>query len=148
MINLDRFGKRRAYPVEQIAECRFAVGIAHRSVKADFGLETGQLAVMGEAPVAPPQLADKGMGVGQADLADIGLADVADDHFALDRVALHQVGNFRFAAGCRVLKYTQPTSFVETDPPAIAMRAGAATTLHQPGKAENDIGRHVGAHAQ
>ncbi|MCY1413926.1 hypothetical protein D9M71_293640 [compost metagenome] len=148
MLDVDRLGERRAYPVEQVAERRFTVGVAHRPVKANLGLKAGQLPVMGETPVAPPQFADKGVGIGQADLADIGLADVADNHFALDRITLHQVGDFRFAAGRRVLEHAQATPLVEADAPAIAVGAGAPAPLHQPGKAENDIGRHVGAHAQ
>ncbi|MCY1177874.1 hypothetical protein D9M73_181990 [compost metagenome] len=88
------------------------------------------------------------MGVGQAHLADVGLADVADDHFALDRVALHQVGHFRLAAGGRVLEQAQAAAFVEADTPAIAVRARAPTALHQPGEAEHDIGRDIGTHAQ
>lgn len=88
------------------------------------------------------------MGIGQADLADVGLTNMANHDFALDGITLHQLCDFRFAAGCRVLKQTQATALVEGNAPAIAMRTGAAATLHQPGKAEDNVGRDVGAHAQ
>lgn len=88
------------------------------------------------------------MGVGQADLADVGLADVPDHHFALDRIALHQVRDFRFGARRRVLEQAQASAFIEGDAPPVAVRTGAAAALHQPGEAEHDIGRDIGAHAQ
>ncbi|MNM78681.1 hypothetical protein D3C81_905910 [compost metagenome] len=103
---------------------------------------------MGETPVAPPQLTDERMRVGQGDLADVGLADVPDHHFALDRIALHQVRDLRLAARRRVLEQPQSTAFIEGNAPAIAVRAGASAALHQPGEAEHDIGRDIGAHAQ
>jgi hypothetical protein len=88
------------------------------------------------------------VGVGQAHLADIGLADMADHHFTLDGVTLHQQGDFRLAAGGRVLEQAQATTFVEGDAPTVAVGAGTPTALHQPGKAEHDIGGDVGTHAQ
>ncbi|MNH18843.1 hypothetical protein D3C79_785640 [compost metagenome] len=88
------------------------------------------------------------MGVGQADPTDVGLADMTDDHFALDRVTLHQVGHFRLAARRRVLEQAQAAPFIETDAPAVTVRAGAPAALHQAGEAEDDIGRDVGTHAQ
>ncbi|MNZ73428.1 hypothetical protein D3C78_918390 [compost metagenome] len=146
--NRHRLRERLAYAVEQVAESRFAVGITNRPIEAGLALELAKLTVMGETPVAPPQLADERMGVGQADLADIGLANVADHDFALDRVALHQVGDFRLATGSRVLEQAQATALVEGDAPAVTVRAGAPAALHQPGEAENDVGRHIGTHAQ
>ncbi|MNY30548.1 hypothetical protein D3C86_1646610 [compost metagenome] len=88
------------------------------------------------------------MGIGQTDLADIGLADMADHHFALDRVTLYQLRHFRLAAGARLLEQAQAAPFIEADTPTVAMRPGAAAAAHQPGKAENDIGGHIGAHAE
>ena len=103
---------------------------------------------MGETPVTAPQLAYERVGIGEADLADVGLADMPDHDLALDRVALNQVRDFRLAARRRVLEQTQAPAFIEGDAPAVAMRTGTAATLHQPGEAEHDIGRHIGAHAQ
>ncbi|MNL40332.1 hypothetical protein D3C87_1626750 [compost metagenome] len=103
---------------------------------------------MGETPVAAPQFTDERVGVGQADLADVGLADMPDHHFALDRVALHQIGHFRLTTRRRVLEQAQTATFVEGDTPAVTVRTGTPATLHQPGKAEHDVGRDIGAHAQ
>lgn len=62
-----------AQMVEQVTEQRFAVGVAHRLIETLGAAETPELAVVGEHPVAAPELADEGVGVGQADVADIGL---------------------------------------------------------------------------
>ena len=79
--------------VQQVAEDRFAVGVADRGVGALIRVETGQLTIVGEGPVLAPEFAGERVGVGQADAADIGLADMADDVFRLDRVLLDQLGN-------------------------------------------------------
>ncbi|MCY1424405.1 hypothetical protein D9M71_401490 [compost metagenome] len=143
-----RFGEGTAHAVQQVAEGGFAVGVAYRAVEAFRRLEAGQLSVVGEAPVAPPELTHEGVGVGQADLADVGLANMADHRLALDRIALHQARHFGFDAGRGVLEQAQAAAFIEADAPAIAVRAGAAAALHQAGEAEDDIGGDVGAHAK
>src|SRR5690606_2298551 len=43
---------------------------------------------------------------------------------------------------------TQPAALVEGDTPAILVRPGPPTALHQPGEAEVNVGRYVGAHAE
>src|SRR5690606_18523040 len=143
-----RLGKGAPHTVEQIAECGFAVGLAHGPIEAAGALQAGQLAVVRETPVAPPQFTAEGMGIDQTDLADVGLTDMADDHFAFDRVALHQLRHLGLAARPRVLEQAQIALLIETDAPAIAMRAGATTALHQPGETEDDIGGYIGAHAE
>uniref|UniRef100_A0A1I7YQC8 Nitrogenase iron protein n=1 Tax=Steinernema glaseri TaxID=37863 RepID=A0A1I7YQC8_9BILA len=90
LLDLDRLGECLADAVEQVAEGGLAVGIAHWAVEGALPLEVAQLAVVCEAPVAPPQFAHERVGVGQAHLANVGLANVADDHLALDRITLHQ----------------------------------------------------------
>ncbi|KAF1061511.1 MAG: hypothetical protein GAK45_02205 [Pseudomonas citronellolis] len=136
------------HTVEQVAERRLAVGIAHRAVEAGGRREVGQLAVVGEGPVTSAHFAYERVGVGQTDLADVGLADVPDHRFALDRIALHQARDFRVAARGRVLEQAHTTAFVEGDAPTVTVGAGAATALHQPGEAEHDIGGDIGAHAK
>src|SRR5690606_6218349 len=96
----------------------------------------------------PPQLTGKRVRIGQADLANIGLANMADHHLALDRIALHQARHLRINAGGRVLEQTQPAPFIKADTPPIAMRPGSPATLHQPGEAEHDIGGHIRTHAE
>src|SRR5690606_8607078 len=148
VLGIDAFRKISAHAVEQIAEGGFAVGIAHRLVERPCRTEIGELAVMGEAPVLSPEFADEGMGIDQRHLADIGMADMADHHFALDQIALEHLRHFRLAAGHRVLEQTQPAALVEGDTPAILVRPGPPTALHQPGEAEVNVGRYVGAHAE
>lgn len=79
--------------IQQVAEDGFAVGVADRGVGAAVRLETSQLTIVGEGPVLAPEFAGERVGVGQADAADIGLADMADNVFRLDRVLLDQLGN-------------------------------------------------------
>src|SRR5690606_13234736 len=87
------------------------------------------------------------MGIGQGDPSDIGLADVADDVFGFDGIALDQLGNGRAVTGRRIMEAAHPTPLVEGHSPAVAMRTGTPTALHQPGKAETDIRGYIGAHA-
>src|SRR5690606_19832381 len=87
------------------------------------------------------------MGIGQGDPSDIGLADVADDVFGFDGIALDQLGNGRAVTGRRIMEAAHPAPLVEGHSPAVAMRTGTPTALHQPGKAETDIRGYIGAHA-
>jgi hypothetical protein len=64
-----------------------------RNGPSRVGPEILQVAVVGEHPVAAPQLAHEGMAVFQRDLALRGLADVGDDVQGLDRVLLDQFGD-------------------------------------------------------
>ena len=146
--DVDRLREGFTNPVEQVTERCFAVGITNRAVKTRTRREVGQLAVVRKTPVAPPQLANKRVGIGQAHLAHVGLTDMANHHFAFDRVPLHQQGDLGVATGARVLEQAQATAFIEGNAPAIAVRACTPATLHQAGKAEHNIGRDVGAHAQ
>ena len=133
--------------IEQIAEDRLAVGITHRLEGTFPGDKVIDLAVMGEGPVLTPQLPGKGMGIGQADPADVGLADMADDVLRLDRITLDQLGNGRAVTGLRIMKAAHPAPFVEGHAPAVTMGPGTPAALHQPGKTEADIRRYVGTHA-
>ena len=135
-------------PVEQVTERCFAVGITNRAVKTRTRRKVGQLAIVRKTPVASPQLANKRVGIGQAHLAHVGLADMANHHFAFDRVTLYQQGDFGVATGGRVLEQAQAPAFIEGNAPAITMRASTPAALHQAGKAEHNISRDVGAHAQ
>ena len=103
---------------------------------------------MGKGPVLAPELAGERVGVGQADAADIGLADMADDVLGLDRVLLDQTGDGGAVAGVGVVKAAQAFAFIEGDAPAIPVRANLAAAAHQAGKAEADVGRDIGAHAE
>ena len=51
-------------------------------------------------------------------------------------------------ARLRVVKSAATLAVVEGNAPTVAVRAALATAPHQPGKAEADIGRHVGIHSQ
>src|SRR5690606_12810752 len=133
--------------VEQIAEDGLAVGIAHRLEGPLPRCEVIDLPVVGEGPVLAPQLPGQGQGIGQGDPSDIGLADVADDVFGFDGIALDQLGNGRAVTGRRIMEAAHPTPLVEGHSPTVAMRTGTPTALHQPGKAETDIRGYIGAHA-
>src|SRR5690554_3084340 len=136
----------RPQAVEQIAEDGLAVGIAYRLEGPLPRCEVIDLPVVGEGPVLAPQLPGEGMGIGQGDPSDIGLADVADDVFGFDGIALDQLGNGRAVTGRRIMEAAHPAPLVEGHSPAVAMRTGTPTALHQPGKAETDIRRTFGAH--
>lgn len=118
----------QADAVQQVAEGALAVGVANRAVDALRRLEVGELAVMREAPVLPPQLANERMGIDQRNLAHIGVADVADHHFALDEVALHHLRHFGLATRDRVLEQAQAATFIEGDAPAVLVRPGLAAS--------------------
>src|SRR5690606_17835447 len=136
-----------AQPVEQLADDGFAVGTTDGPERPRAGGEVTDLAIMGEGPVLPPQLAGKRMGIGQADPAHIGLANVTDDILRLDRVALDQLGDSGAVTGRRVMEAAHTLALIESHTPPITVGAGATATLHQPGKAETDIRRYVGTHA-
>src|SRR5690606_32090377 len=140
------FGELSAQTIEQIAEDGFAVGVAHGLERTRASHETIDLAVVGTGPVLSPQLTGKRMGVGQADTPHIGLADMADHIFRFDRIALDQLGDGRTVAWRRVMEATNALALIEGHAPAITMGPRLAATLHQSGKAEADIRRHVGTH--
>ena len=79
--------------IQQVAEDGFAVGVADRGVGALIRVETGQLTIVGEGPVLTPEFPSERVGIGQADAADVGLSDMTDDVFRLDRILLDQFGN-------------------------------------------------------
>ena len=85
-----------------------------------------KLTVVGVAPVVAVQLADKRVGIFQRDLADIGLADMADDSPAFNRVLANKLCDLRGTAGGRVAKLAN----------ALAMSRGTGLTnrLKQSGK--------------
>jgi len=136
--------------VEQPAERRFAVSIADRQMLAGLlqGLVVGQLAVMGECPKTAPLLSGERMGIFQGNRAAVGLADMADNGAAFNRVGLHQFGDGRVVARRGIFKSAAALVFVKGDAPAVPMRPGAPAALHQAGKTEADIGRDVRAHTQ
>src|SRR5260370_33165151 len=88
------------------------------------------------------------MGVFELDPAAIGAADVADYDPALDRVIADEMRDLRMRARLRVVKAAAALALVKGDAPAVGMRPALAAAPHQPGKAEADVGRHIGAHAQ
>ncbi len=101
LFDLDRLREGFADTIEQITEGRLAVSIAHRTVERDTRAEVSQLAVVRKAPVTAPEFTHERMGVGQADLAHIGLTNMANHHFTFDGITLHQLRDFRLAAGSR-----------------------------------------------
>ena len=137
-----------AQVVEDVAEQGFAVGVADGFVEARFGAEASELAVVGEDPVSAPEFADKRMGVGQADFADVGLADVADGDFAFDGVGLDHFGDAGVGAGVGVVEAAHALAFVERHAPAVFVGTGVAAAAGQAGEAEAQVGGGVGAHGQ
>src|SRR5690554_4630999 len=148
LLPVNRLRMTVANAVEHVAKSRFAVGVAYRAVVAVFGRKIGKLSVVGKTPVAAPQLAHKGVGIGQLDRADIGLADMADDQGAFDWVTLYQAGNLGIHTWFWVVKQAQSGALIEADTPAVSMWPGTAAALHQAGKTEYNISRHIGTHAK
>ena len=126
-----------------------AVGVAYRAVPPrGQPLVTGQLAIVGKGPVTAPQFAGKGVGVFQGDTPPVRLPDMADHGTALDGQCLDQLGDGRLGTGFGILEGAKTPPLIEGDPPAILVGTGLAAPQHQPGKAEADVGRHIGAHAE
>ena len=138
----------RSKVVKNIAEQRLAVGGADRLIEPWSRTEAGELAVVGEHPVATPEFAHEGMGVGQAGVADVGLANVADGHFAFYWMSLDHCGDSGIGAGIGVVEGPYAFAFVKGDAPAVLVRAGLSTPTGQAGKAETQVSGGVGAHGQ
>ena len=132
--------------LHQPAEGVLGVGVAHRAEgTVQRRAEAGEVAVVGEHPVAAPQLAHERMGVLQRHPALRGLADVGDDVAAVDRVALHQLGHRRAARAVVVDEQAHAAVFEEGDAEAVLVLVG---TLRQAGEAEHHVGGRVGIHAE
>ena len=98
LLDAGHAGMRLGQLLHDPAEGVLAVGAAHRVEAAvQPRTEVLQVAVVGEHPVAAPQLAHEGVAVLQVHRALRGLADVGDDVAALDRVAADQLGHRRLA---------------------------------------------------
>src|SRR5690554_4065892 len=73
---------------------------------------------------------------------------MADDDIRLDRVVGDQPRDGRMDRGVGVTEVPVTPLLVEGDAPAVTVGAGAAAAVEKAGKAEADVRRHVGAHAQ
>ena len=136
---LQRHGITRqvlAHLIHQVAENILAVGITHRLVHTHPTGESGQLTVVGEDPVTAPQLTHKRMGVGQVDRTHIGLTDVRDRSFALDRIVLQKARNAGLTARLDIVEGTYALAFVKRHAPAVLVRPGCTATLDQARKTE------------
>ena len=107
------------------AEGTFGIGAANRTVVFAFlRLETAKVAVVGEQPVFAPHFADEGVGVGQADAALRGFADVGDNVSGFDLVGFYQIGHRRAGAGLVVVKHAHAFVFEEADAEAVGVPVG------------------------
>ena len=88
------------------------------------------------------------MRVLQGDPTAVGAPYMADDDPALDRISTDEARDLGMSAGLRVVESATALSFIQRNAPAILMRPGGAAALHQSGKAETDVGRHIGIHSQ
>src|SRR6185312_1284495 len=88
------------------------------------------------------------MRVGRADSAAIGASDMRDGDGAADGMVAQSGGERRLRARPLLAKDLAIATVVESDAPAVAVPRRRAGPPHQPGKAEAEIGRHVGAHSQ
>src|SRR5690606_24428326 len=113
LLPVNWFGVALANAVEHVAKSCLAISVANRGVVAELWLEICKLAVVGKAPVAPPEVAHKRVSVGQLDRADIGLANMPDNYLAFDGITLHQTGNFRIDAGFGIVKQAQPLALIK-----------------------------------
>src|SRR6266566_7142571 len=143
-----RFLPALPQPVHHPTKSMLAVGRADRAVIGERQfLDAFELAIMSEIPIAAPQLACEGMGILERHPAAPGATDMADHDPAFDRVTANETRNLGPRARLRVVKGAAALAIVEGDAPAVAVRAALATTTHQPGKAEADIGGDVGIHS-
>jgi hypothetical protein len=132
--------------LHQPAEGAFAVGIAHRAEgTVQARRKALQVTVVGQHPVAAPQLAHERVGVFQRHAALGGLADVRNHVLALDGVALDEFGHRAGARTVVVDEVAQATAFEEADAEAVLVLVRA---VGQARKAEHHVGRRVGIHAQ
>ena len=88
------------------------------------------------------------MSIFQAYPTTVGLADVAQDDPALDRIPPDEFGHFGINTRYRVMKEPAPPPFIEPYAPAVTMRPGLPAPLHQAGKTEADISGYIGAHPE
>ena len=138
-----------AHALQQVAEGQFAVGGADRTKGAvEHGREILQVAVMGEHPVAAPQLAHEGMAVFQRHVADGGLADVGDDVGRLDRITLDQFGDRRGDGGLVIDEVAHATALEEGDSPAVVVGVGTAAAVGEAGKREDNVGGDIAVHSE
>ena len=131
------------------AEGAFGIGAAHGAVVlAFFGLEAAKVAVVGEQPVFAPHFADEGVGVGQADAALCGFADVGDDVGGFDLVGFYQIGHRRAGAGLVVVEHTHAFVFEKANAKAVGVSVGEPAAQAEAFERENDVGGGVAVHAQ
>src|SRR5690606_8179579 len=139
-LQFRRLFKALDQAVEQIDEKRLAVGDTHGLEYAGGWLEAIQLTIVRQCPMLPPQLIDEGMGIFQANIADIGLTDMANSGAGPNGLLAQQ--------GCQRgimarLLFTEPMQAIvkiENRSPTISMRPHSAPPAPQPGKAEAQVG--------
>jgi hypothetical protein len=126
-----------------------AVGATDRQEAAvERRVEILQVAVVGEDPVAAPQLAHEGMGVLQRDVALRRLADVGDDVLRADRIPAHQLGDGRFDGRLRIEEEAAAGALEEGDAPAVAVHVGEPAARVEALERKTDVGRRVAVHAE
>ena len=103
---------------------------------------------MGKHPVFAPQFADKRVGVGQRGGALGGFADVGDDVFGLDLIAVDQVGYRRLGAGFVVVEQAHAFALEKADAEAVDVVVGKAAAHAEAFEGEDDVGGGVAVHPQ
>jgi len=111
-------------------------------------LDAAELAIVSEAPGSSPELAHEGMGVGDRDATAVGAADMRDSNEARDRVLDQEPGERGLCAGRRIVEGAAAIPVMEDDAETVAVAPCHPRAPHQSRKAEAQIRRNIGAHAQ
>eukprot|EP01136_Pigoraptor_vietnamica_P014780 Opistho-1_new@57268 len=142
LFHAGQAGVRLGQLLHQPAEGALAVGGADRAEVAVQRREVVlEVAVVGEHPLAAPELAHEGVGVFQRHLADGGLAHVGNDVAALERVLLQEFRHGRLGRALVVDEQAQALALEKRDAPAVGMVVGVAAALAEAGEAERRVGR-------
>src|SRR5262249_12645300 len=107
-----------------------------------------ELAVMGERPLAAPELAAEGVRVGQRHPSAVGPTNMGERDATPDRAFADKARNLRSRALRRIMEDPAGRPVIERYAPAVAIRPRRAAALCEAREAETDVGRHIGAHPQ
>lgn len=149
-----RLGMRCGDGVEQYAEGMFRIGLSQRPKPLDrkFGAlpQPFQHAVVREHPGTTIPFPFEWMRVrgSASDPLRIGLADVADDHGALEVVFGDERQTPTFGGGHRLLEDPRGAAFEKSDAPTIGMRTQIAAPGPEQGQRMVHIGRLARAHRE
>ena len=111
-------------------------------------MEVLQVAVVGEDPVAAPQLAQERVAVFEQDMPLRRLADVRDRVARLDRITLDHFRERRARRRLMVDEQAAGLVLEERDAPAVSVMVGDAAARREAGEGERDVRRRGAVHSE